>query len=547
MDREFGDFQTPLLLVDAVLKCLRASGKEWSRVIEPTCGRGNFIEGLLKLAQPPDEIQGIEIQDAHANLACGVARQSLKTRVVIQRANLFDLHLQRDVQWSGNGSLLVVGNPPWVTNAELGSLESNNLPAKTNIKGLQGLEARLGKSNFDIAEYIWLKLIRELASEQPTIALLCKTSVARNVLQFAFEAGLPISNAFIRKIDAKKWFGAAVDACLFCIEVGSSESCYAATVYDDLFTIEPAFITGIVGRQLVTDMLAYQRVASIDGISPVTWRQGLKHDAAPIMELSYDNQGNLHNKSGEMIEVEPDYIYPLLKSSDLFNDVNMHPHRAVIVPQTRLGENTRALKQTAPRLWSYLTAHMDIFSQRKSSIYQGQPPFTLFGIGEYSFALYKVGISGLHKTPHFRAIGPVDGLPVMLDDTCYFIACNSAEQAAFLTALLNDPLCLELIQSIAFLDAKRPITKKLLQRIDLRALYSKVDRQTHILRVKHELEHLGVKVDLQALEAVSIESFFGEYAPHVEQARYTMDALFPDNLDILPSTALQAERLFLSG
>ena len=541
MDREFGDFQTPLLLVDAVLKCLRASGKEWSRVIEPTCGRGNFIEGLLKLTQPPDEIQGIEIQDAHANLACEVARQSLQTRVVIQRANLFDLHLQRDVQWSGNGSLLVVGNPPWVTNAELGSLESNNLPVKTNVKGLRGLEARLGKSNFDITEYIWLKLIRELAKEQPTIALLCKTSVARNVLQFAFEAGLPIRNAFIRKIDAKKWFGAAVEACLFCVEVGSGEPEYAAAVYDDLFTNEPASITGIVGKQLVADVLAYQRVASIEGVSPVTWRQGLKHDAASVMELTYDNHGNLHNKSGEIIAIEPDYIYPLLKSSDLFNAVNMLPHRAIIVPQMRLGENTRALKQTAPRLWSYLTTYIDIFSQRKSSIYQGQPPFTIFGIGEYSFAPYKVGISGLHKTPRFRAIGPIDGLPVMLDDTCYFIACNSAEQAAFLTALFNDPLCLELIKSIAFLDAKRPITKKLLQRVDLRVLYSKVNRQAHILRVKDELEHLGIEADLREVESDSIERFSNEYSPlsqRGEQAQYTMDALFPDSLEILRSTVL---------
>ena len=540
MDREFGDFQTPLLLVDAVLKCLRSSGKEWSRVIEPTCGRGNFIEGLLKLAQPPGEIQGIEIQVAHANLACKVAKQSVKTRVVIQRANLFDLHLQRDVQWSGNGPLLVLGNPPWVTNAELGSLESNNLPAKTNVKGLQGLEARLGKSNFDIAEYIWLKLIRELASEQPTIALLCKTSVARNVLQFAFESGLPIRNASIRKIDAKKWFGAAVDACLFCVEVGTGEPCYAATLYDDLFTDKPVSSMGMVGKQLVGDMQAYQQVAPIDGISPVTWRQGLKHDAASVMELSYDNHGNLHNKSGKIVVVEPDYIYPLLKSSDLFNDVDMHPHRAIIVPQTRLGENTLALQQTAPRLWSYLTAHIDIFSRRKSSIYQGQPPFTIFGIGEYSFAPYKVGISGLHKTPRFRAIGPIDGLPVMLDDTCYFIACNSAEQAAFLTALLNDPLCLELIQSIAFLDAKRPITKKLLQRIDLRVLYNKVDRHAHLLRFKSEVECLGFEGDLQKREADSIESFLDEYSPEsrLRKTSYIMDALFPDNMNIFHSTAL---------
>lgn len=538
MDREFGDFQTPLLLVDAVLRCLQSSGKEWSRVIEPTCGRGNFIEGLLKLTQPPDEIQGIEIQEGHVVCASRVASQSVRTRVMIQRANLFDLHLQRDVQWSGNGPLLVVGNPPWVTNAELGALESSNLPIKTNLKGLRGLEARLGKSNFDIAEYIWLKLIRELASEQPTIALLCKTSVARNVLQFAYEADLPVRNASIRKIDAKKWFGAAVDACLFCLEVRPGESDYTATVYDDLSTNEPASIIGMVGKQLVTNMMAYQRVASINGISPVMWRQGLKHDAASVMELSYNEQGNLHNKSGEIIAVESDYIYPLLKSSDLFNDVNVYPHRAVIVPQTRSGENTWALKQAAPRLWSYLTTHMDIFSQRKSSIYQGQPPFTIFGIGPYSFALYKVGISGLHKSPRFRAIGPVDGLPVMLDDTCYFVACNSAEQAAFLTALLNDPLCLEFIQSVAFLDAKRPITKNLLQRIDLKALYNKVDRQVHVLRVKDELEHLGIKMDLQAIEAFSIGNFFEEYTPHAEQTRYTMDALFPDDRDLLRSSTL---------
>jgi hypothetical protein len=542
LDREFGDFQTPLMLVDAVLKCLRSSSKEWSRVIEPTCGRGNFIEGLLKLAQPPDEIQGIEVQETHAKCASRVVSQAVRTKVVIQRANLFDLRLQRDVQWSGNGPLLVVGNPPWVTNAELGSLESNNLPTKTNLKGLQGLEARLGKSNFDIAEYIWLKLIRELASEQPTIALLCKTSVARNVLQFAFEANLPIHNASIRKIDAKKWFGAAVDACLFCLDVRPGEHDYTAAVYDDLFTHEPVSITGIVGRQLVTDILAYQRVASIDGISPVTWRQGLKHDAASVMELRCDHQGNLHNKSDETVMVEPDYIYPLLKSSDLFNDASLHPHRAVVVPQTRPGENTWALKEAAPRLWSYLTTHMDIFSRRKSSIYQGQPPFTIFGIGPYSFALYKAGISGLHKTPRFRAIGPVDGLPVMLDDTCYFIACNSAEQTAFLTALLNDPLCLEFIQAVAFQDAKRPITKSLLQRIDLKALYSKVNRQAYILRVKDELEHLEIKVDLQEIEVSAIENFFEEYAPHVERVQYTMDALFPENLDLLRSTTLQAER-----
>ena len=535
MNREFGDFQTPPLLVDAVLRCLSTLGKEWTRVIEPTCGRGNFIEGLLRQARSPYEIQGIEVQDVHYTLASGIARQSSKANVVIRRANLFDLNLQRDLQWSRTGPLLVVGNPPWVTNAELGAIESNNLPEKTNLKGLRGLEARTGKSNFDIAEYIWLKLIRELALEQPTIALLCKTSVARNVLQFAFDAGLPISKASIRKIDAKKWFGAAVEACLFCVEVGSGERQYAADIYEDIFATEPSSITGIVGKQLVADVKAYERVAPVDGICPITWRQGLKHDVASVMELTYDNLGNLRNKLGETVIIEPDFVYPLLKGADLFSQKNTGSRRVVIVTQKRLGENTCLLQRAAPQLWSYLTTHIDKFERRKSSIYHGQPSFAIFGIGDYSFAPYKVGISGLHKIPRFRAIGPIDGRPVMLDDTCYFIPCYSAEQAAFLTSLLNNPLCLDLINSIAFLDAKRPITKRLLQRIDLKTLYENVDRQALLVRANDELERLGIRLDQQEMTIDSAEGFLVECLPdtgHRKQAQYAMDVLFPDIMNV---------------
>src|SRR5262249_61528519 len=103
---------------------------------------------------------------------------------------------------------LVVGNPPWVTSAELGCLAGAYMPPKSNVKNLAGLEARTGSSNFDVAEAVWLKLARELAAEAPTIALLCKSSVARSILQFADRAGLPVRDASIRRIDAARWFKA---------------------------------------------------------------------------------------------------------------------------------------------------------------------------------------------------------------------------------------------------------------------------------------------------------------------------------------------------
>ena len=64
----------------------------------------------------------------------------------------------------------------------------------------------------------------------------------------------------------------------------------------------------------------------------------------------------------------------------------------------------------------------------------------------------------------------------MLDDTCYFIPCDSLEQATLIANVLNDQMCLNYIKSIVFLDAKRPITKKLLQRIHIPTLIEQLAR-----------------------------------------------------------------------
>lgn len=304
MPRDLGDFQTPLSLVDMVLRCLTRTGQRWTRVLEPTCGCGNFIQGLLNLTPPPHEIQGIELQSNYVAYVYDIVPQTADTSTFIKQANIFNLNLKRDLYWKTSGPLLVVGNPPWVTNSELGSLGSKNVPVKSNFKGVSGLEAMTGEANFDIAEYILLKLIKELAAEKPTIALLCKTSVARNVLRFAFEANLPVSEASIRKIDSKKFFGACVDACLFSIEVGTGNPCYQAKVYDDLLATEPLSLTGISGGRLVANIMTNQGVSFLDGKCPLTWRQGIKHDAAAIMELTYDAEGKLYNKLGEIVEIE---------------------------------------------------------------------------------------------------------------------------------------------------------------------------------------------------------------------------------------------------
>ncbi len=78
----------------------------------------------------------------------------------------------------------------------------------------------------------------------------------------------------------------------------------------------------------------------------------------------------------------------------------------------------------------------------------------------------------------------------MLDDTCYFIPCNSPEQAALLTSLLNHSLCLNFIYARFFPDAKRPITKKLLQCIDIKKILFLADKQSLLAQAQIEFDRL---------------------------------------------------------
>jgi hypothetical protein len=474
--KDFGDFQTPPALVVEVLDALERVGGPFTRVLEPTCGRGHFLAGLLARPVPPREIRGFEVQPDHAEVAQSLDRQAGPTRLLVEAADLFRIDLRRDLAWLEAGPLLVVGNLPWVTSAALGASGGLNGPARSNIKKLRGIDAMTGESNFDISEAIWIKLIRELAPDRPTIALLCKSAVARAVLRGVHLDDLPVSRATLWRIDAPRWFRANVDACLLRVEVGPGPRAVEAPVFADLSALEPESTLGFEGGLLIADVEAYRSASFADGPSPLIWRQGVKHDAGQVMELTRSDDGSLRNKLGEVVDVEEEFVYPLLKGTDLAGPKTIRPRRSVLVTQGRLGEDTRALERVAPRLWSYLAAHSSTFGRRKSSIYRGRPPFAMFGVGDYSFAPHKVAVSGLHKAPRFRQVGPVDGRPTLLDDTCYFLPCRTPEQAAILEEALNEPAALELIRALSFRDAKRPVTKALLQRIDLKAIFARTGR-----------------------------------------------------------------------
>jgi hypothetical protein len=417
-----------------------------------------------------------------------VARAALRGRpdagrATADRGNFFE------VDWPARIAdlpepILIIGNPPWVTSSDLGYLKSHNLPAKTNFHGRPGLDAVTGKSNFDLSEWMLIKLLAGLDGRDAVVAMLCKTAVARKVLAFSWRARHRIRAAATYRIDAAKHFGAAVDACLLLCELGSQAAAPRCATFESLASSSPRGSFGVIDGALIADLALYERRRDLVGESPYKWRSGIKHDCAAVMELRRCAAG-YENGRGEVIDLEPDFLYPMLKSSDLAKGETARPRRLMIVTQKLVGDDTAEIERRAPRTWRYLADRRATFDQRGSSIYRGRPPFSIFGVGDYTFAPWKVAIAGLYKRLEFRLVGPYEGRPVVLDDTCYFVSCGSEREARALLAILSSPAAQELYSSFVFWDAKRPVTTDLLRRLDL-------GRLAHHLGVAPELLQRGV-------------------------------------------------------
>lgn len=470
--KEYGDFQTPDLLAHKVVSLV---GKLYGAprvVIEPTAGLGAFLHAAADHWGDRSDYIGYEINPAYVESAR--ARLS-DHRVKIHQGDFFTEDWKRHLASVKHQRLLVLGNPPWVTNSGLGMMGGTNLPVKSNFLGLRGFDARTGKSNFDIAEWMLIKLLDALPSDG-AMAMLCKTMTARKVLRHFWKIGEGREGARLFVIDAKAHFDVAVDACLFYV-TGTRTDERVAQIYPDLDTVGTPTRFGLVDGDLVSDIDAYLSHRGLDGGSSLyTWRSGIKHDATAVMEFSHAGD-RLVNGLGESVEIERDYVFPLLKSSDLANGRTVI-RRAVLVTQSHTGDDTTTIKKTAPHTWEYLIHHGKLLDGRKSSIYRDRPRFSIFGIGPYSFAPWKVAISGLYKNLSFVVVPPCDDRPVMVDDTCYFIGCQSRKEAELLYNLLCTTDARAFLNSLVFTDSKRPVTIDVLRRlsfVELARAHGKLD------------------------------------------------------------------------
>lgn len=480
---EFGDFQTPQRLARDVCSVIVRTGFAPASVIEPTCGRGTFLMAALEALPRTSHFLGMDQNAAYVEEATrATSIISGKRHVEVLMGDFFDTDWPSVVRRLPK-PILVLGNPPWVTNATLGSLGSANLPTKTNEDNLRGIEALTGRSNFDISEWMLRKNFHWLGDTPGMLAVLCKTAVARKVLLYAWSQGLAVASAEVRRIDALSHFGASVDACLLLVRFQPGVKTKECSDYSSLQAVTPDAVFGLRDDGLVADVRLYDRRKDLLGRGFSGWRSGIKHDCSNVFELIQTEAG-YENGMGQRVEVEPEVLYPLLKSSDLAR--KRDPRKWLLVPQKSMSASPEDLQRSAPKAWHYLLANAELLARRGSSIYRNRPRFSIFGVGDYSFSPWKVAIAGLYKKLDFVKVASSQGRPVVLDDTCYFFSCQSEEECSVLHELVQSEPAREFWSALVFWDAKRPITAQVLNMLDLAALARTLGVESPVARVLAE-------------------------------------------------------------
>jgi len=174
--------------------------------------------------------------------------------------------------------------------------------------------------------------------------------------------------------------------------------------------------------------------------------------------------------------VEPDLVYPLIRGRDVKKWYVEYKDRYIIVPYKISGKviPSQELKTKYHKTWEYLNNfyHELInrsggFLKERLSIYKKLPrekaeqifPFYSFAtnIGSYTFALYKVvwkriagAITGKAVSFACAVVEPMEGKPVVPDDSTILVVADSPEEAYYIAGFLNSTIARAIIASYTY-------------------------------------------------------------------------------------------------
>lgn len=238
-------------------------------------------------------------------------------------------------------------------------------------------------------------------------------------------------------------------------------------------------------------------------------RHGLKDDAKSVFSVD----------DGDLAGLDADLVYPYLRSKHVVK-YGLFGHDRHLVPMERAGEdNESELRRRYPDTYDYLARHRERLEARGSSWLERGPFYSLFGLGEYTWADYKVVWCRLGFKPHFAVVSTVEDpelgeKPVVPGDHCMFVATDDEREAHFLTALCNSAPYQKCLRDLAS-EGKASLSKSVVSKLALPEYRGTPDqrRLADLSMAAHEIvpEHVDVskreynRTTIEELETVQAD------------------------------------------
>jgi len=208
----------------------------------------------------------------------------------------------------------------------------------------------------------------------------------------------------------------------------------------------------------------------------IYWVEILTERPDGVVMVRNVTEGAKRKVDSVTVELEPDLLYPLLRGRDV-RRWQAQPSLHILMmqdPKTRRGIDEATVQRNWPKTWAYLKRFEKPLRERsgfrryftrkdkRGQVIETGPFYSMFNVGDYTFAPWKVVWRGEVATALVAAVvGRTQDRPIVADQTAYLVAFQPESAAHFLCCVLNSSI----VRLIYLMHTYKHVSMTLVQRL----------------------------------------------------------------------------------
>jgi hypothetical protein len=516
MRLQLGEYYTPRGVAELSVDELDVGEYKSDTFLDPGCGSGIFLATCIdaKREALEDDLAPNELVEIITDTVYGidlnpVAVKSAKLSYLLSLLPVLkgsdidrlelpvfltdSLKLTRDddIEFGGDSLNLavdhLVGNPPWITwgnlSEQVREAWREKYVKKLDLLPHHGVETRLGHVNDDISvPFIWV-CIHHYLNEDGDASFVLKRDImkgpAGRLLRTQRVSSRPVAVRHIHDFNRLRPFGddVGVHSAIYTMDADCETKFPIAVDSWKKSSGKPSFSTAETMRETLehedTGMIPVEEDdASSSWVREDAENRALGECEHDIRHGVKDDATDVYSIDREQLdELEHDHIYPYIKSKHVVK-YGLFGHSLHLVPIKKANENNETEMQNHyPKTYEYLESNKQALEDRSSTWLDKGTFYNVFGLGEYTWADYKVVWCRLGFKPHFAVVSTVDDEDlgkkmVVPGDHFMFISTDNKYEAHFLCGLLNSSIYQKSIKGIAS-EGKSSLSKTVISKLEL--------------------------------------------------------------------------------